>query len=757
MQGCVIQIENVTYTDGVFKDASGATITPYNTFSITMPTLEENKAYDATGVAVWFDKWEIAPRTTDDFVEAGTVIAVAKPVISPAGGTFAEAQTVTITAEEGCTIYYTIDGTDPTDASTQYTTPFTVSSDCTVKAIAYDDADNPSAVTSAVFTFITSEAITNIADLCAAAPTEGNVDVLVQFNNWIVTGVKGGQVYFTDGPNGIVLYQSGHGFVVGDKVSGSAVVSLTLFNECAEILGLSSTTEGITVESGATPSTIALNALSSTSQNKQGCLLHLNEVTYDATNGVFVDGDDNTIAPMKNKFVNIESNLMDGKTYNVTGVAIWYITNGEGAWNVAPRTADEVELVTDKQTPESAWSVEEEVVDINETPTAVFTTNSDGVVTYESSDEDVATIDNSGVITLVGRGTTTITANVAESDNFLPDSKSFTLIVTKDGYAEATFKYNDEDIAGQGAANTGAELTATRDNGVLTLYANYAYAKLNDTHIKIYGSTEDNGGSYVQLSVIDGYAISKVVMTATGEGYIRTWKDQFDAEATIDGVTATWEGMQNKVILMNQAGGQARIKTIDVTYIKLNETGKTITIGETGLATFCSDEKCVLSGAEQFAIAGAITGAEGPVLTVDTLTSSIPAEVGVLLMGAPGVYKVYTHPDLVENVPTTNLLTGVLVDTDAPVGSYVLQEQGTVGFFQVVETAPITVPAGHAYLVMPGATAPAFFFTQEDYEDGISGVKAELSENDAIYNIAGQRLSKMQKGINIVNGKKILK
>ena len=33
----------------------------------------------------------------------------------------------------------------------------------------------------------------------------------------------------------------------------------------------------------------------------------------------------------------------------------------------------------------------------------------------------------------------------------------------------------------------------------------------------------------------------------------------------------------------------------------------------------------------------------------------------------------------------------------------------------------------------------------------------EETENGAVYNLAGQRLSKMQKGINIINGKKILR
>jgi hypothetical protein len=32
-----------------------------------------------------------------------------------------------------------------------------------------------------------------------------------------------------------------------------------------------------------------------------------------------------------------------------------------------------------------------------------------------------------------------------------------------------------------------------------------------------------------------------------------------------------------------------------------------------------------------------------------------------------------------------------------------------------------------------------------------------MTIDNAIYNLAGQRMSKMQKGINVVNGKKILK
>ena len=61
-----------------------------------------------------------------------------------------------------------------------------------------------------------------------------------------------------------------------------------------------------------------------------------------------------------------------------------------------------------------------------------------------------------------------------------------------------------------------------------------------------------------------------------------------------------------------------------------------------------------------------------------------------------------------------------------------------------------------AYFDIPAGTdVKALRF--EDIEDAISLIQTDAEENDAIYNVAGQRVQKMQKGINIINGKKILK
>jgi hypothetical protein len=80
----------------------------------------------------------------------------ASPVISPDGGSFSTSQTVTLSsATPSASIFYTLDGSTPTPASTENTGPLTISTDTTIKAIASAPGYLQSSLSSAVFTFTT--------------------------------------------------------------------------------------------------------------------------------------------------------------------------------------------------------------------------------------------------------------------------------------------------------------------------------------------------------------------------------------------------------------------------------------------------------------------------------------------------------------------------------------------------------------------------------------------------------------------------
>ena len=78
------------------------------------------------------------------------------PTFSPEGGNYTSAQNVEIiTKTEGATIYYTIDGTDPTANSLVYSSAISVTETTTIKAMAVKDGYNKSAVASATYTIVT--------------------------------------------------------------------------------------------------------------------------------------------------------------------------------------------------------------------------------------------------------------------------------------------------------------------------------------------------------------------------------------------------------------------------------------------------------------------------------------------------------------------------------------------------------------------------------------------------------------------------
>ena len=132
-----------------------------------------------------------------------------------------------------------------------------------------------------------------------------------------------------------------------------------------------------------------------------------------------------------------------------------------------------------------------------------------------------------------------------------------------------------------------------------------------------------------------------------------------------------------------------------------------------------------------------------------TEIGKVPAGTPVILMGT---YFNKTAADL-PAIDIANDLKGTDADTAADGTMYVLAKpaEKEVGFYK----ATGTIPAGKAYF-QSNAGVKAFFFDGDD-ATGIENLNNQNTLNTPIYNLAGQRMSKMQKGINIVDGKKILK
>lgn len=111
---------------------------------------EQGQYEDPDNAGTYLDKANVI-----DNIELRTAEPAPAPSIALESGAFnffGDSAKVVISSEtDGATIYYTIDGTDPTTASAQFTAPFSISSDTTVKAIVVAPGYTASAAATAVF------------------------------------------------------------------------------------------------------------------------------------------------------------------------------------------------------------------------------------------------------------------------------------------------------------------------------------------------------------------------------------------------------------------------------------------------------------------------------------------------------------------------------------------------------------------------------------------------------------------------------
>ncbi len=149
----------------------------------------------------------------------------------------------------------------------------------------------------------------------------------------------------------------------------------------------------------------------------------------------------------------------------------------------------------------------------------------------------------------------------------------------------------------------------------------------------------------------------------------------------------------------------------------------------------------------------------------------IPANTGVVIKAhAAGTYTYHIGAqEDATPVEGTNYLTGSTSagTTVAPgAGDYKFYklakatDSATIGFYWgAADGAAFSSGANKAYLAVPAETASqikGFAFGEADDATAIFDVTTDTHADNTLYNLNGQRVSKAQKGIYIVNGKKVM-
>lgn len=204
-----------------------------NALDLTVDTNYES----ITGIVQQFDNdYQIIPRSSFDIVIDSTTLKPA--VANPGSGTFVGGANVTLsTATANAEIFYTVDGTDPTDASLKYESPIAITETTTLKAIVKSQDGSLSEIST--FTYTITDAL-QIHDLQGEGHTSPFDDVFVEGIQGVVTYAftLNGSYYYTiqtpddladDNPNtseAILLYSGRNAWPiqVGDLVSVSGKV-----------------------------------------------------------------------------------------------------------------------------------------------------------------------------------------------------------------------------------------------------------------------------------------------------------------------------------------------------------------------------------------------------------------------------------------------------------------------------------------------------------------------------------------------------
>ena len=692
---------------------------------------------------------------------------VASPVFSPAAGRYADAQTVTISCDtEGATIYYTTDNTTPSATNgTPYSSPITVSETTTLKAIAILDSEE-SEVATAKYVIGASTSNPNTKNFKLVTSTD---DLESGMRYIIACGSK----------------KTAAGALSSNILSSKSVTvndDIITIDDNVAVFVLEETNDGWTFENEDTNEFLYATTTKKLAYNSTANAWTL----ADGTDGVIM-----SYGSYGTMLYNVSSPRFTTYTSDPSTSMIQANLYMEYSENTPQKdditmsfSPTEVELTWGDEFTEPTLTIEPEGAEIN--------------VTYSSSNTSVATVDAStGEVTIIGTGTTTITATFDGNETYNNASASYTLTVNAAPIEPDADRY--ELVTDVSTLEAGDKILIAYINGDIkkvmstTQNTNNRAASvdfsINDDNTLTPGSTaqvitlEKTGTNYL-FNVGNGYLYA----ASSDKNYLRT-ETTADANAKADITIDATSGDATIVFQGSNTNNHLRYNTTSVLfscywyastviakpqiYRKVKAETITATIGATGYATLYYGDKnlTVPEGVEAYTYS--INNGKLEESWLYEAGEVIPKSTAVVLVGEQGDYE-FTVTTTDGDVDDDNLLMGFDEDaqTVGPDGStegykfYMLSldknsTPGSVGFYfnkGCPQGQPFLSKAHKAYLPVPveAAGSKSFFLFNEMEETTAIESPMFKDHSSQIYNLNGQRVSTPQRGIYIVNGKKVV-
>ncbi len=685
-------------------------------------------------------------NTTYEFAQDNQLVSLqrpaAGPTFNPAAGEVAYETEVTITADEGNTLKYTTDGTDPATSETAVTTTtntavVTIYQDTEIRAIAYSASGDPSAEASANYTVAV-----RTPDAPVITPAGGGVEagtvVTVSYSDPEST-----LLVTTDGSDPAEMGETveTYDFVTNADLeeNGTLTVSYTI-NAATTIraIVMDNVMGGLSAE---TTADFTIDLPTPTFQM-------LNDISgYTVKGNTIYSGDDSSI-----------------QVYIIgsTNFATWYTLDGSD-----PTTSTTVKKIT-------ASTMNMRINTFGQ-PGFAVTLNQDDqtirAVTYDAANNAFGPVADWGYTIKIGNPVVAAGTYAKVTSNADIEAGKNYILVYEDETAPQVFTGEISTTKTPYGLNVETTYSDVNEINISELTVTPVVIEANETsgyNLKVgeqYLAWESGNSLKLQddayawtIEVEDTEAKSSIASVATPERFLQynTGSPRF----------ACYTGSQKAVAIYKEVPASEAFEMLPITitsagYSTLYYSDKDIELPSTGdgmtvrAYTMTFDGKKISEG-DEF-----VSG------------DKIPAGTAVVL-------EEYNHeaitfeakayaPTIVANPTVENFLYGFDDDTDLELvfGAegqkfYKLSgsPSGVIGFYWAKENgAPFVSVAHKAALVLPADAASGIrgFDLADGTATAIKNVETSAAADGKIYDLQGRRVMNAQKGIYIINGKKVIK
>jgi len=367
--------------------------------------------------------------------------------------------------------------------------------------------------------------------------------------------------------------------------------------------------------------------------------------------------------------------------------------------------------------------------------------------------------ERTGTITLTyGEVVKYVTVTQAEHVVMLTYSSTTTItpgkryiIVSGDGYAmggqnsnnRAAVAVDINDDVIELASNSGVQgfvIYGPDANGYYSIYdeaeEGYLYAASSGSnHLKTQGTNDANGRWSIEF---DGESVATIIAQGANE---RNWM-RYNSSSKIFSCYGSTSNQGDIYLYESEEEAVA--------------TNVKVQLNDKGFATYASDKTLDFLNADASFSAWQVTGVSGSTIQFEQIESTVASGKGIMLMGSANAEITINILPAGGETLSGNKLQGITSATEVEADQYFGLKDN-----QFVKVNAGTIAAGKAVLPTSvlssgGAGVKSLTFNFNGVPTGVNGVETVDAENARIFNLAGQRLSTPQKGLNIVNGKKVL-